>query len=296
MQLEYFKYFYDVANEKSISKVALKSHISQSALSKQIQKLEDSLGVKLMERSNKGIELTEAGKIALKYSENILKNYVRLGEVLQSYILNDNVVKIDACWSMAAYIMPAIIYEMKKKFTDYSFQITSNNCEKIEDNILQDVSDVGVVYRLPENKSIVHHKLSCDKFALVSGGDINIPENIKLNDIFNYPMIMLSGNPGIIHAVNAKLREIDRNYKDLNVVFTVDSVESIKYSLKKGQGIAILPYMAVKEEIENGILRETIVENLNMEYNIHLIYKKQPSVKIKNFVEVFRKVCKSAME
>lgn len=296
MQLEYFKYFYDVANEKSISKVALKSHISQSALSKQIQKLEDSLGVKLMERSNKGIELTEAGKIALKYSENILKNYVRLGEVLQSYILNDNVVKVDACWAMAAYIMPKIIYEMKKKLNDYSFQITSNNCEKIEANVLEDVTDVGVVYRLPENKSIMHHKLSCDRFTLVSGEGINIPKNIKLSDIFNYPMIMLSGNPGIIHAVNAKLREIDRNYKDLNVVFTVDSVESIKYALKSGQGVAILPYIAVKEELDNGILKETIVENLNLEYNIYIIYKKQPSEKIKIFVETFRKICKSTMD
>lgn len=296
MQLEYFKYFFDVANEKSISKVALKSHISQSALSKQIQKLEDSLGVKLMDRSNKGIELTEAGKIALKYSENILKNYVRLGEVLQSYILNDNVVKIDACWSMAAYIMPSIIYEIKKKFYDYSFQITSNNCEKIEDNVLQDVSDIGVVYRLPENKSIVHYKLSCDKFCLVSGYEINIPEKIKLEDIVNYPMIMLSGNPGIIHAVNARLKIIDKSYKDLNVVFTVDSVESIKYSLKKGQGVAILPYMAVKEEIKNHILKEIFVENLNMEYNIYLIYKKQPSEKIKNFVDAFKKICKSTMD
>ncbi len=296
MQLEYFKYFYDVAHEKSISKVALKSHISQSALSKQIQKLEDSLGVKLMDRSNRGVELTEAGKITLKYSENILKNYVRLGEVLQSYILNDNVVKIDACWSMAAYIMPSIIYEMKKKFKDYSFQITSNDCEKIEENVLQDVSDVGIVYRLPENKSIVHYKLSCDKFCLVSSFDMNIPEKIKLEDIFNYPMLMLSGNPGIIHVVSAKLREINRSYKDLNVVFTVDSVESIKYSLKKGQGVAILPYMAVKEEIKNDILKETFVENLNMEYNIYLIYKKQPSKKIKNFVVAFKQLCKAAMD
>ena len=82
MHIEYFDYFYKVAKLKSISKVAKNIHISQSALSQQIQKLEDSLGYKLLERSNKGVELTEMGEIVLKYSENIIKVYENMMEEL----------------------------------------------------------------------------------------------------------------------------------------------------------------------------------------------------------------------
>lgn len=66
MHIEYFDYFYQVAKLRSISKVAKQIHISQSALSQQIQKLEDSLGFTLLERSNKGVVLTDMGEVVLK--------------------------------------------------------------------------------------------------------------------------------------------------------------------------------------------------------------------------------------
>ena len=71
MNIEYLRFFYEVASVKSISKVANNSHISQPALSQQIHKLEDNLGYKLLDRSNKGVQLTEAGKIVEKYAKNI---------------------------------------------------------------------------------------------------------------------------------------------------------------------------------------------------------------------------------
>ena len=81
MHIECFAYFYKVAMAKSISKVASSSHISQSALSQQIQKLEESLDQKLLIRSNKGVELTEVGNIVLKYSDGsvCVVNYFSVG-------------------------------------------------------------------------------------------------------------------------------------------------------------------------------------------------------------------------
>ena len=60
MQLEHIMLFSKIAEEKSISRVAQASHISQPALSQQMQRLEEEVGQKLFERSNRGIELTEA--------------------------------------------------------------------------------------------------------------------------------------------------------------------------------------------------------------------------------------------
>ena len=75
MHIQYLDYFYKVAIAGNISKVANSEHISQSALSQQISKLEDNLGYKLLERSNKGVELTDKGMIVLKYTDNILRTY-----------------------------------------------------------------------------------------------------------------------------------------------------------------------------------------------------------------------------
>ena len=78
MNIEAMEYFQKIAELKSISKVADISHISQPALSQQIQKLEESLGQRLLIRSNRGVELTPAGKIVLKYTENIIRTYNEL--------------------------------------------------------------------------------------------------------------------------------------------------------------------------------------------------------------------------
>ena len=67
MQLDYISLFNKIVKEKSISKVANECHLSQPALSQQMKKVEDSIGMRLFERSNRGIELTEAGKLVHHY-------------------------------------------------------------------------------------------------------------------------------------------------------------------------------------------------------------------------------------
>jgi len=78
MHIESLEYFQEIAKLKSISKVANNSHISQPALSQQIQKLEDSLEKKLFIRSNRGVKLTESGEIVLKYADNIIRTYNKM--------------------------------------------------------------------------------------------------------------------------------------------------------------------------------------------------------------------------
>ena len=68
MRISSLRYFYEVAQLKSISKISNNLHISQPALSHQISKLEKYLGVKLLERSNTGVELTTKGQVMYKYA------------------------------------------------------------------------------------------------------------------------------------------------------------------------------------------------------------------------------------
>ena len=84
MLLENVIMFNKVANEKSISKVAIANHISQPALSQQMQRLEEELGTKLFVRSNRGIELTEAGRIMQRYALLFEKNYQNLREEIDN--------------------------------------------------------------------------------------------------------------------------------------------------------------------------------------------------------------------
>src|SRR5260370_104232 len=73
MELRHLRYFIGVAEEENVSRAALKLHISQPALSRQIRDLEDDLGFLLLERSAKSVRLTEAGRAFLTEAHAVLQ-------------------------------------------------------------------------------------------------------------------------------------------------------------------------------------------------------------------------------
>ena len=72
MELRHFRYFVAVAEEENVSRAALKLHVSQPGLSRQIRDLEDEIGFSLFERSAKSVRLTKAGKVFLTEAREVL--------------------------------------------------------------------------------------------------------------------------------------------------------------------------------------------------------------------------------
>ena len=106
MHIDSLNYFFQVANSKSISTVAKNSHISQSALSQQISKLENKLNVKLFDRTNKGVSLTPEGEIVFKYTESILNSYNKMQEELLNSINKEKFISIESVESIGLTILP----------------------------------------------------------------------------------------------------------------------------------------------------------------------------------------------
>src|SRR6188474_2719441 len=74
MELRHLRYFIAVAEEENVSRAALKLHVSQPALSRQIRDLEDEIGFPLFERSAKSVRLTEAGRVFLRESRVVIQS------------------------------------------------------------------------------------------------------------------------------------------------------------------------------------------------------------------------------
>ena len=183
MHIEYLKYFYEIAQIKSISKVAKSAHISQSALSQQISKLEDSLGCTLLERSNKGVELTEEGAIVFKYADNIVRTYETMIDHLKSEAERSINIKIEACWSIATYSLPCVMYKIIHKFPKNNYELNVNDADIIELNVMNNICALGVIYEKPKNEEICYHKIGSDKLVLVAPADYKIEEEITLEQL-----------------------------------------------------------------------------------------------------------------
>src|SRR6478736_9516415 len=73
VELRHLRYFVAVAEMENVSRAALKLHVSQPALSRQVRDLEEELGFPLLERSAKSVRLTEAGRMFLSEARAVLQ-------------------------------------------------------------------------------------------------------------------------------------------------------------------------------------------------------------------------------
>lgn len=292
MNIEYLRFFYEVASVKSISKVANNSHISQPALSQQIHKLEDNLGYKLLDRSNKGVQLTEAGKIVEKYAKNILKVYENMLVDLNDISNNNKAIRIDAFPTMATYALPCTIYMIKEKYSNYNYYLNSDYSQKVESNIINDVCDVGFIEGAPDNNDLFYSSVGRDRMVIVAGKDYDIPDKIAVDKLNRYPMILLIEEYKAQKVLEKKLMDLGFDIKNQNVLFSLDSIESIKTLLIKSLGISILPYSSIKKELYLKQLKEIKVFDESLEYDVNIIYKKDKEMdtSVKEFIDFLKKV------
>lgn len=297
MHIEYLDYFYKVAIAGSISKVANSDHISQSALSQQISKLEDNLGYKLLERSNKGVELTDKGMIVFKYADNIIRTYNTMIEQLHSDEVGMQNIKIEACWSIATYSLPCVIFIVKDKYPAYNYELNSNESDLIEENVMNNICDLGVIYSKPKNKSLLYHNIGRDKFVLVSSPNYKAPDEIFFKELKNYPIILLNNKTHLINTISKKLGVMGSKIDDLQILFNSDSAESVKSSVLNGHGIGFLPYTSIKKDLYNKQLKLINIQDFSIEYEMYLInnIKINDNKMFKEFIEYFKKIAHNSL-
>lgn len=191
MNIDSLKLFQRVVEAKSISKVASRAHISQSALSQMINRIEDALGYKLLNRSNKGVFPTDMGLVVLKYSENIILNYEKMLDEMESIDKKMDTVRINATWSLVNYSLPCILYRVKRKYPNHKYELISSSNDNTLRDIQNDICDLGFINGSVNDPSLNIHRIGVEKVVLVSAFNHDIPDKIDFEDLLNYEFVTL---------------------------------------------------------------------------------------------------------
>ena len=130
---KYKNYVYEVYRERSISKAAANLYISQPSLSATIKKIEEKLGMPIFDRSTSPLRLTEFGSIYIKAIEDVYE----IEKGVENFISDINMLRfgelsIGASNVFAAYTLPPIISDFKKKYPDVKVNLTEGNTEMLE--------------------------------------------------------------------------------------------------------------------------------------------------------------------
>lgn len=275
MNLQLMKYFLLVVEEQSISKGAVRAHISQSALSQMIQKYEEEIGQPILERSNRGVVLTPAGEIVAKYASSIIKKYDEMLENLSAISAGQSTFRVNGTYSMAAYSLPCLLFKLRSRFPQHKYVLEAHLSQEIIRDVREGLTDFGFVDMIdPHDEELVFYPMGSEHVVLIAPFEYKIPSIIELNDLFSYDMVLCSMNKTTCSHLEDAIKQNQRNYNDLNVIFNADSLSAVKSSVVNGFGISFVPYGSVKRELYEKLVKIVDVQHLNMDYDIYLVTRK----------------------
>lgn len=281
MQIDSLKYFHDVAILKSISKVANNSHISQPALSQQLSKLEENLGTKLLERSNKGVILTEEGEILLKYSKEILNTYNHLLSEINDHKKNKNKVRVESDGGAGSYLLSSVMPKLLMEFNDFKVSIRNEEYINSYSHLLHDICDIVITTKRIDDINLNSQYIGDDEYVLVCGTSEN-----EIRDIDSY-FILYDDKELKDYVSSLKIR--------LTMSFKSNSIETIKLYLMNSSCIALLPKIAVKQEIEDGKLIVLPNNIFNYQYQLFINHKRNITKEVKEKIDMILKELQKEM-
>lgn len=273
MLLENLVIFGKVAKEKSISKVATANHISQPALSQQMQRLEEELGVKLLNRSNRGIELTDAGHIMKRYALQFEKIYENLREEIDNLKENQLTFRIAATPVVCNYALPCHLFKMSKQFSNCAFSLKDEPSKEIIVQVQNGQAEIGFIVGQCEADSLVQVPAFSDKIYLVADINAEVPEITGVQDICSLPLVMLNSGFSSHRLVCSYLNKMGCAEDSLIVNCYLNSTEAVKSAVSAGLGMAFLPYMSVKKELYLKEFKIIEVPGFDLSYDIYSIYR-----------------------
>lgn len=283
MNIESLQYFHDVAVLKSISKAAANSHISQSALSQQLSKLEETFGVTALNRSNKGVELTTEGEIILNYSNEILNIYNNLKQELENIHSKKSNLIIETDCFTGAYILPKIFPKFSNKFNDFSYNIRCSCNDSTHSNLINEICDISIGTRQVNDNDFTSHYLGDDELLFVCKSSLSL-------DVSNLPFLLLKDE------VNIEERIKDFINLD-NITLRTDFLITIITSLLESPSVAVLPKLCILDQLNDNSLKQIYIPDfVENKYSLYLTHRNDIDKNIKEKISFLMRNIKALLQ
>lgn len=290
--LSSYRIFYTVANTGNISKAAKELYISQPAISKSIQKLEESVGCKLFSRSSRGVVLTDEGKLLYEHVSEAFETLTMGEEKLKRSIeLGVGHLKIGVSSTLCKYLLLPYLKEFIRQNPHISISIscqsTNDTLKLLEDNKI----DIGLIGK-PENLKNIHFDF-LEEIEDIFVAAKDYLRNLKARGI-QKDHILQSSTLMLLDKNNMTRQYID-DYLQENQIIIKDSIDISDMDLlidftRIGVGVACVIKNFVREDLENGTLMEIPLGFPIHKREVGFAYKTttKPSKSLAEFIHFYK--------
>jgi DNA-binding transcriptional LysR family regulator len=254
MQFESLKIFCDIARQRSFSRAAEANGITQSAASQIVHQLEERLGVQLINRSTRPLQLTELGRVYYEGCQGLINQYLELeASVRQTQAELASAVRVAAIYSVGLGDMGQIIERFKVIQPDAHVHVEYLHPDRVVAQVVDRTVDFGLV-SFPRKTRLLNVLPWREEEMLLAcspSHPLATLAAVRPDQLADVKFIAFDRNLQI-------RREVDRFLRDrgvgVQVVAEFDNVENIKKAVEDAAGVALLPGPALRREVQAGTL------------------------------------------
>ena len=255
--------FVAVVDRKSFSRAAEQLGLSQPAVSLQVAGLEKRVGTKLLDRSGRSVEPTEAGAILYRRAQRLLQ----LEEQLLDEIAGDDdeltgTVEIGASTGPGENVVPLLLCEFQRAHPAVHVSLSVWDTQTVVDHVARREVELGVVGASRRHRSVVLATPPGHPFA---------GRTIAVDELVAEPLIIMQEGAGVRLVIEDELRGIGTRLRDLDVRLELGLQESVKSAVLAGYGVSFIGRSAIEAELAAGSVAAARVEGLEPAREISLV-------------------------
>ena len=249
MNIRDLEYFLAVAELKHFRKASEKCFVSQPALSGQIKKLEEELGLALFMRDKRDVQLTAAGETLVNYARKIISETENFTEAAKSFRdPRSGTFKMGIIPSLAPYLIPNLIQKTNKWFPKLDLYISESKTKDLLNSIAVGDLEAGILALPLQEKNFQVAELFTEPFLLAIPASHRLARRQKatLADLENECVFLLEEG----HCLKDQVLEVCQLAGAREHSFyRASSLETLRQMVAAGQGITLMPWLAVHEPI-----------------------------------------------
>lgn len=254
MQFESLKIFCDVARQRSFSRAARANNVTQSAASQVVHQLERRLGVQLINRSTRPLQLTPLGRDYFEGCLGLVEQYTELeASIRKTHAEMAATVRVAAIYSVGLGDMGQYVEQFERLQSNAQVHIEYLHPDRVCERVLDGAADLGLVSFPRKSRLLLSLPWREEEMVLACAPSHPLAalKTVKPEQLAGAKYIGFDSNLVI-------RRQVDRFLRDqgvaVEVVLEFDNIENIKKAVEVSAGVALLPEPTLRREVEAGSL------------------------------------------
>src|SRR5262249_10510936 len=249
--------FCAVVERRSFSQAAEALGVTQPAVSLQIRGLEERLGRRLLDRSGRRVEPTEAGQPLSRGAQRILHPERHLAQELEDEEGGElrGSLAIGASTGPGAHLVPLLLCEFQREHPSVVVSLNVSDTHTVIEQVAGRSLELGVVGAVRRDRSLEFEPLVRDEIVLaVPPGHQFAARAIPLGGLNGETQVVMQEGAGVRQVIEAELRRVGLRLRDFERRLELGLQESVKSAVAAGYGVAFISRTAIERELAAGTL------------------------------------------